>query len=78
MDRAVDITTDRIRAYIADRQGTGAANASIKRELAALKRMFTLAIQAESPLRSNGLTLGPVGYRICPRALPVRVRHARV
>lgn len=46
LDRAVDITTDRIRAYIADRQSAGAANASINRELAALKRMFTLAIQA--------------------------------
>lgn len=46
-DRAVDITTDRIRAYIADRQEDDAANASINRELAALKRMFTLAVQAE-------------------------------
>ena len=46
LDRAVDITTDRIRAYVADRQGNGAANASINRELAALKRMFTLAVQA--------------------------------
>ena len=45
-DRAVDITTDRIRAYIADRQQSGAANASINRELAALKRMFRLAVQA--------------------------------
>ena len=46
LDRAVDITTDRIRAYIADRQSTDAANASINRELSALKRMFTLAVQA--------------------------------
>ena len=46
-DRAVDITTDRIRAYIVARQEHGAANASINRELAALKRMFTLAVQAE-------------------------------
>lgn len=46
MDRALDITTDRVRAYIANRQEEKAANASINRELAALKRMFTLAIQA--------------------------------
>jgi integrase len=44
--RAVDITTDRIRAYITARQEAGAKNASINRELAALKRMFTLAVQA--------------------------------
>ncbi|HEY7163679.1 MAG TPA: site-specific integrase [Candidatus Binatia bacterium] len=36
----------RIRLYISQRQQTGAAGASINRELAALKRMFSLAIQA--------------------------------
>jgi integrase len=41
----VDITTNRVRAYAAMRQGEGAANASINRELAALKRMFSLAVQ---------------------------------
>jgi integrase len=44
-DRAVDITTDRIKAYAAERQAAHAANASINRELAALKRMFSLAAQ---------------------------------
>lgn len=44
-DRAVDITTDRIKSYAADRQKARAANASINRELAALKRMFSLAVQ---------------------------------
>ncbi len=44
--RAVDITTDRIRAYITARQEAGATNASINRELAALRRMFSLAVQA--------------------------------
>lgn len=44
--RAVDITTDRVRAYVTARQEAGASNASINRELAALKRMFTLAVQA--------------------------------
>lgn len=44
LDRAVDITTDRIKKYIASRQQEGAANASINRELSALKRMFKLAV----------------------------------
>src|SRR5262249_42695456 len=44
--RAPDITTDRAREYIAKRQGEGVANASINRELSALKRMFSLQVQA--------------------------------
>lgn len=44
-DRAIDITTDRIKMYAADRQKAKAANASINRELAALKRMFSLAVE---------------------------------
>jgi hypothetical protein len=44
--RAVDITTDRIRAHIVARQQAGATNATVNRELAALKRMFSLAIEA--------------------------------
>jgi len=46
-DRAKSVTTDRIKAYIAKRQEAGAAAAQINRELAALKRMFNLAVQAE-------------------------------
>jgi integrase len=45
--RAIDITTDRIRRYIALRQTDGAANATIQGELAALKRAFNLAVQSE-------------------------------
>src|SRR5437899_322629 len=41
--RAMDITSDRVTAYIADRQEQGAANATINRSLAALKRGFVLA-----------------------------------
>jgi hypothetical protein len=41
--RACDLTTDRITAYVAARQAAMAANATINRELAALKRMFRLA-----------------------------------
>lgn len=46
LSRAIDITTDRITAYIAYRQEEGAANATIQNELAALKRMFSLATRA--------------------------------
>jgi integrase len=44
--RAVEITTDRITAYVVQRQESGAAAATINRELAALKRAFRLAKQA--------------------------------
>jgi integrase len=45
--RALAITTDRINEYIGERQAAKAANATIRNELAALRRMFTLAIQAD-------------------------------
>jgi integrase len=45
-DRAVNITTDRVRSYIVKRQEQGAANASINRELSALSRAINLAQQA--------------------------------
>jgi integrase len=40
------ITTVDVRRYVARRQGEGAKNATINRELAVLKRAFTLAIAA--------------------------------
>ena len=43
--RAVDITTDKVRAYVKDRLDAGVSNGEINRELAALKRMFNLALQ---------------------------------
>jgi integrase len=46
LDRAVDITADRVAKYVRERQREGAANGSINRELAALKRAFTLATRA--------------------------------
>ena len=46
LERAIDITTDKIKKYIADRQREKAANGSINRELSALKRMFKLAVES--------------------------------
>ena len=48
--RMATITTVDVRAYIASRQAQEAANSTINRELAALKRMFTLALQANKVL----------------------------
>jgi integrase len=47
MDKALQITADRINLYIARRQHEGASNGSINRELSALGRAFTLAVRAE-------------------------------
>ena len=43
--RAKAITTDHILTYVAKRKDEGAANGSVNRELACLKRMFRLAIR---------------------------------
>lgn len=45
--RAVDIKVTDLRGYIVKRQGEGASNAEINRELAVLRRGFNLACQAE-------------------------------
>jgi integrase len=45
-ERAVDLTADRIAAYAERRLEEGYARASVNRELAVVRRMFALAIQA--------------------------------
>lgn len=45
--KAQQITTADVQTYIARRQGRGVSNGQINRELAALKRMFNLALRAE-------------------------------
>lgn len=47
--RAIDITTDGIRAYIIHRQEEGVTNGTINRELTALKEAFNLATQMTPP-----------------------------
>ena len=44
---ALDITTDAIDDYIARREQAGSTPATIQNELAALKRMFSLAVEAD-------------------------------
>ena len=44
--RAAEITTDKVRTYTSRRLDEGASNATINRELAALKRMFNMAIRS--------------------------------
>ena len=46
IDRAIHITTSRIRTYAQARLGEGATPATVNRDLAALGRMLTLAVQA--------------------------------
>lgn len=45
--RASNIGNDELKGYIAQRQNEGASNATINRELAALKRMFSLGVEAK-------------------------------
>ncbi len=63
--RAVTVTADRVATYIRERQDSGAAPATIRNELAALKRMFTL-----------GLRAGKVAHR--PHIPAIQVSNARV
>jgi integrase len=46
VDRALDVTTDRIDAYKAQRLADGLQPGAVNRELAALRRMFSLAVRA--------------------------------
>ncbi len=44
--KALNITTDIIRTYVEKQQRAGRSNGTVNRELSALRRMFTLAVQA--------------------------------
>jgi integrase len=54
LDRAVDVTSERVERYKGTRLAEGASNGTINRELAALRRAFKLAI------RRKLLSAGPV------------------
>lgn len=47
MDRALAVTPDRLRSYIASRQEEGAQPATVNRELEGLRRAFALAVEAQ-------------------------------
>lgn len=49
--RVQSITSGHVTAYVAQRQAEGAPNSTINRELACLKRMFTLGMDAEKITR---------------------------
>jgi integrase len=79
--RAAGISTADVRAYIASRQAAGAKNATINRELAAMKRAFSLGIEAGkvtqrpkiSMLRENNVRTGffePAQFEAVAAALP--------
>ncbi len=54
--RAVHVTTADVTAHVAGRQAEGAANATINRELSALRRMYSLALAAEKIHRAPKIT----------------------
>ncbi len=57
--RAAEIAPADVRSYIAKRQAEGAAHGTINRELAALKRMYNLALREEHLYRKPDIPMLP-------------------
>jgi integrase len=57
--RALAITRDKIKTYTDARLAAGAAPATVNRELAALRRMFSLAVQQEQLARKPYIAMRP-------------------
>jgi hypothetical protein len=55
--RAVQLTSADVTRYTQQRQEEGAANATANRELAALKRMFSLAVKGEKLPRAPHISM---------------------
>lgn len=85
--KATEVTTDKVKTYIDKRMEQGMANASINRELAALKRMFHLAMECTPPkvnlipfipmLKESNVRKGffePNEYRALKDALPEELK----
>ena len=81
--RAVEITPDRLDAYVETRLKRGAARATVKNELAALRRAFRLALRAARcpACRCSQLSAGakpgrgssrPTNWRLCCATFPSR------
>jgi integrase len=74
---AVNLTTDDVRAYILLRKQQGAANATVNRELSALKRMLNFGRQSTPPkirfvpyipmLKENNVRIGFVEHQAFAR-----------
>jgi integrase len=52
LDRALAVTAERLRNYVAHRQAEGIAPATINRELAGLRRAFSLAVELGTLVRT--------------------------
>lgn len=85
--KATEITTDKVKTYIDKRMKQGMSNASINRELAALKRMFHLGAQCTPPrvnlipyipmLKESNVRKGffePHEYKALKEALPEELK----